>query len=87
LDQAIIYKVMVNQLKLFLFYFNLIVVQETLDGKHAHNVNQIDKQNMWKQISIIIHQEHPECPEKNSRRCKKELAKFYISSKDCHQEL
>jgi hypothetical protein len=27
-------------------------------------VSQIDKQNMWKQITIIIHQEHPECPEK-----------------------
>ena len=81
LDQAIIYKVMVNQLKLFLFYFILIVVQETLDGKHAHNVSQIDKQNMWKQITIMIHQEHPECPEKTVEVVKKKWQNFTAAAR------
>nr|CAH0103516.1 unnamed protein product [Daphnia galeata] len=35
---------------------DLTRTNETLNGKHAHNVSQIDKQNMWKQITIIIHQ-------------------------------
>lgn len=82
LDQAIIYKVMGNPLKLFLFYYIiLIVVQEILDGKHAHNVSQIDKQNMWKQITIIIHQEHPECPEKTVDIVEKKWQNFTAAAR------
>lgn len=52
-----------------------------MDGKHAHNVSQIDKQNMWKQITIIIHQEHPERPEKAVDIVKKKWQNFTAAAR------
>lgn len=44
-------------------------------------MSQIDKQNMWKQITITIHQEHPECPEKSVEIVKKKWQNFTASAR------